>query len=154
MINLIANPQVKKVEKKQYSEALAMTGTIKCTFHPKVWEVFKPWSCIRPLCTFSLEIKSTSHFFLQCHLYNESRLSIFTDLRKVDENFKNIPMNSSFYPLLHSWSNPSLPLIKGRVEFLKFLRKGGEGSDFSHKRGVVDKGSCFKKGGISYFYTN
>ena len=108
-----------KSRKKQFCEALALTGAIKCTSHLKVWQLFKPWSCIRPLCTFSLEIKSTSHFFLQCHFYNGSRLSIFTDLRKVEENFKKRSNEILVFILCYiAGATPPYSLIKGRVEFL------------------------------------
>ena len=46
-----------------------------------------------------------------------------------------------------------LPLYKGVVDFSEFSpKKGGEGSDFSHKKiGVGKIGGCFEKGGITYF---
>ena len=35
----------------------------------------------------------------------------------------------------------------------QFLKKGGEGSDFSHKKGGIGKiGGCFKKGGVSLVF--
>ena len=45
-------------------------------------------SCINPLCTCSLEVESTSHFFLHCHYYDSIR-HIFIELCEVDVNLPN-----------------------------------------------------------------
>ena len=39
--------------------------------------------CVNPFCTCSLELESTSHFFLHCHHYNTIRSISFEDLNSV-----------------------------------------------------------------------
>ena len=51
--------------------------------------------CVSPLSTCSIEVESTSHFFFLHYRYcNESRLSPFTDLRKVDKNLTEDDVNN------------------------------------------------------------
>ena len=45
-------------------------------------------SCLNPLCTCSLEMKSTTHFFLHCHHFNAIRRTLNNSLKKID---KDIP---------------------------------------------------------------
>ena len=42
--------------------------------------------CINPLCTCSLDVESTEHFFLHCHHYHEIRPKLFYSIRIIDEN--------------------------------------------------------------------
>ena len=44
---------------------------------------------INPLCTCSLEVESTSHFFFQCHYYDSIRHIMFNELCEVDVNLTN-----------------------------------------------------------------
>ena len=56
---------------------------------------------------------------------------------------------------IYSWLEPLLYKREG-LSFWNFWKRKG-GSDFSHKKGGVEKteaGGCFKKGGITYFHTN
>ena len=39
--------------------------------------------CINPLCTCSLDIESTVHYFLHCNYYNSARISLLIDLNPV-----------------------------------------------------------------------
>ena len=41
---------------------------------------------INPLCTCSLDIDSTVHYFLHCDYYNSARISLLNDLNSVDRN--------------------------------------------------------------------
>ena len=43
-------------------------------------------NCINPLCTCSLEVESTAHFFLHCRNYCEIRTKLFNDIKLIDEN--------------------------------------------------------------------
>ena len=43
-------------------------------------------NCVNPLCTCSLEIKSTSHFFLHCNHYNNIRSTLLNELKSLDGN--------------------------------------------------------------------
>ena len=45
---------------------------------------------INPLCTCSLDIESTVHFFLHCNYYNSARISFLNDLNSVDKTLLNL----------------------------------------------------------------
>ena len=47
-------------------------------------------NCINPLCTCSLDIESTVHFFLHCNYYNSARISLLNDLNSVDRTLLNL----------------------------------------------------------------
>ena len=44
--------------------------------------------CVSPLCSFSLEIESPSHFFLHCHYFTNICSTILDDLKS---NYVNVP---------------------------------------------------------------
>ena len=46
--------------------------------------------CIHPLCTCSLDIESTVHYFLHCNYYNGARISLLNDLNSVDRTLLNL----------------------------------------------------------------
>ena len=43
-------------------------------------------SCVNPLCTCSLEIESTSHFFPHCNHYSNIRSALLNELKSLDGN--------------------------------------------------------------------
>ena len=43
-------------------------------------------NCINPLCTCSLEVESTAHFFLHCHHYHNIRAKLLNSLEVIDTN--------------------------------------------------------------------
>ena len=45
-------------------------------------------SCLNTFCTCSLEVESTTHFFLQRHHFNPIRINLNNSLKKID---KDIP---------------------------------------------------------------
>ena len=45
---------------------------------------------INPLCSCSVEIQSTSHFFLRCQNFITPRTNLLNELRKLDSNILNI----------------------------------------------------------------
>ena len=45
---------------------------------------------INPLCSCSLEIQSTSHFFLRCQNFITPRTNLMNELRKLDSNILNL----------------------------------------------------------------
>ena len=47
-------------------------------------------NCINPLCTCSLDIESTVHFFLHCNYYNSVRTSLLNYLNSVERNLLNL----------------------------------------------------------------
>ena len=46
-------------------------------------------NCINSLCTCTLEIKSTTHFFLHCHFYWNIRKTLLDDLTEININISN-----------------------------------------------------------------
>ena len=45
--------------------------------------------CVNPLLPCSLEVESSSHFFLHCHYHKDIRKTLFHELPLVDENILN-----------------------------------------------------------------
>ena len=43
--------------------------------------------CINPLCSWSLEVENTLHFFLQCQHYSTFRIGLMNKINQPDENF-------------------------------------------------------------------
>ena len=58
-------------------------------------------NCINPLCTCSLEVESTSHFFLHCLHYNDIRATRLNELKSVDENILKLSGNKLINLLLY-----------------------------------------------------
>ena len=48
-------------------------------------------NCVSPLCSFSLEIESPSHFFLHCHYFTNICSTILDDLKSNDVNGPSFP---------------------------------------------------------------
>ena len=46
--------------------------------------------CINPLCTCSMDIQSTVHYFLHCNYYDSARISVLNDLNSVDRNLLSL----------------------------------------------------------------
>ena len=44
---------------------------------------------MNPLCTCTLEIESTTHFFLHCHFYNNIHEALLDDLNVININISN-----------------------------------------------------------------
>ena len=42
--------------------------------------------CINSLCTCTLEVESTTHFFLQCHCYSNIRKTLLDNLKLINVN--------------------------------------------------------------------
>ena len=56
---------------------------------------------INPLCPCSIEVESTSHFFLRCHFFDALRATLMKDLRNIDSDLptlrdENLPNISSY----------------------------------------------------------
>ena len=57
---------------------------------------------INPLCSCSVEIQSTSHFFLRCQNFITPRTNLMNELRKLDSNILNLDEISLTKLLLYS----------------------------------------------------
>ena len=70
---------------------------------------------LTPLCSCSIEVESTSHYFLRCHFFDALGATLMNDLRNIesdlptlrDEYLTNILL--SMCPRNKSWSNYELP---------------------------------------------
>ena len=63
--------------------------------------------CISPLCTCSLDIESTVHYFLHCNYYNSARISHLNDLNSVERTLLNL----SYLSLDNGFSMMALSLM-------------------------------------------
>ena len=41
-------------------------------------------NCINPLCSCAMDIKSTSHFFIHCPLFDDKTITLLSTLNKID----------------------------------------------------------------------
>ena len=51
-------------------------------------------SCLNPLCTCSLEVESTTHFFLHCHHFNAIRITLNNSLKGIDKDIPKLSDSS------------------------------------------------------------
>ena len=51
-------------------------------------------SCLNPLCTCSLEVESTTHFFLHCHHFNAIRIALNNSLKGIDNDILKLSDSS------------------------------------------------------------
>ena len=58
-------------------------------------------NCINPLCTCSLEVESTKHFFLHCHYYSALRISFLDNLNNISPQFALFPEDVFVKTLLY-----------------------------------------------------
>ena len=47
-------------------------------------------NCLNPLCTCSLEVESTTHFFLYCHHFNTIRIIRNNSLKAIDKDIPKV----------------------------------------------------------------
>ena len=79
--------------------------------------------CLNPLCSCSLEVETTNHYFLHCHYYNDIRKTLLVTVKEItniclsdfiDETLVNL--------LLYGNSNYSLEenkeVIKASINFV------------------------------------
>ena len=50
--------------------------------------------CLNPLCTCSLEVESTTHFFLNCHHFNTVRITLNNSLKGIDKDIPKLSDSS------------------------------------------------------------
>ena len=79
-------------------------------------------NCINPLCTCSLEVESTSHFFLHCLHYNDIRETLLNELKSVDENILKLSGNKLINLLLYGdskfGSNKNTKLLNAAIKYI------------------------------------
>ena len=45
---------------------------------------------LTPLCSCSIEVESTSHYFLRCHFFDALRATLMNDLRNIDSDLPTL----------------------------------------------------------------
>ena len=45
---------------------------------------------LNPLCSCSIEVESTSHYFLRCHFFDALRVTLMNDLKKIDSDLPTL----------------------------------------------------------------
>ena len=61
--------------------------------------------CVNPLCSCSLAVESTKHFFLHCHHYSGIRVSLLNDVKSIKGSILNLSDDSLVLLLLYGDSN-------------------------------------------------
>ena len=79
-------------------------------------------NCINPLCTCSLEVESTSHFFMHCLHYNDIHATFLNELKSVDENILKLSDNKLINLLLYGDpqfdSNKNTRLLNAAIKYI------------------------------------
>ena len=58
---------------------------------------------LNPLCSFDIEVESTSNYFLRCHFFDALRATLMNDLRKLTVTFLHLEMKTlqiSYYTVI------------------------------------------------------
>ena len=61
-------------------------------------------NCINPLCSCSLEVESTVHFFLHCHHYHDIRAKLLNSLEVIDTHLLKLSEEQLIKVLLYGFS--------------------------------------------------
>ena len=69
-------------------------------------------NCINPLCTCTLEIESTTHFFLHCHFCRNIRKTLLDDLNEININISNF--SETALTDLHLYGKSSFDKIQNK----------------------------------------
>ena len=64
-------------------------------------------TALTPLCTCSLEVESTTHFFLHCHYFNAIRITFNNSLKAIDADIPKLSDSSLTKVILYSDSKYS-----------------------------------------------
>ena len=64
-------------------------------------------NCLNPLCTCSLEVESTTHFFLHCHHFNAIRITLNNSLKAIDKDILKLSDSSLTKVILYGDSKYS-----------------------------------------------
>ena len=64
-------------------------------------------NCLNPLCTWSLEVESTTHFFLQCHHFNTICITLNNSLKAIDKDILKLSDSSLTKVILYGDSKYS-----------------------------------------------
>ena len=84
-------------------------------------------NCINPLCTCSLEVESTAHFFLHCHHYHNIRAKLLNSLEVIDTNLLKLSEEQLTKVLLYGFSqldqNQNRNVLNSSIDFTVELKR-------------------------------
>ena len=79
-------------------------------------------NCINPLCTCSLEVESTVHFFLHCHHYHNIRAKLLNSLEVIDTNLLKLSEEQLTKVLLYGFSqldqNQNRNILNSSIKYI------------------------------------
>ena len=78
--------------------------------------------CVNPLCSCSLAVESTKHFFLHCHNYDNLRVTLLNDIKAIDESIFSTSDDDIVHVLLYGHQRFTLQenqlIIKASLTFI------------------------------------
>ena len=84
-------------------------------------------NCINPLCTCSLEVESTAHFFLHCHHYHNIRAKLLNSLEVIDTNLLKLSEEQLTKVLLYGFSqldqNQNRSVLNSSIDYIVELKQ-------------------------------
>ena len=85
-------------------------------------------NCLNPLCSCSLEVETTNHYFLHCHYYNDIRKTLLDTVKEITSKcLSDFSDETLINLLLHGNSIYSLEenkeVIKDSVKFILSSQK-------------------------------
>ena len=79
-------------------------------------------NCINPLCTCSLEVESTAHFFLHCHHYLNIRAKLLNSLEVIDTILHKLSKEQLTRVLLYGFSqfdqNQNRNVLNSSIDYI------------------------------------
>ena len=83
--------------------------------------------CLNPICSCSLDIKSSSHFFLHCPTFNDERYTLLSTLNKIDCKLLQLSNSSLLQILLHSNTlfdkEKNTLILNATIEYILSLKR-------------------------------
>ena len=78
--------------------------------------------CLNPLCSCSLEIEDTSHYFLHCHHFSHHRVVLMNIVKSICNNFDSMPDNIKDLLLYRDSrfdENKNRVILKATINYIK-----------------------------------
>ena len=79
-------------------------------------------NCVNPLCTFSLEIESTSHFLLHCSHYNNIRSTLLNELKSLYGNILKLSDTSLTNLILYGGLQVNIKHLNFKCSYQAYIK--------------------------------
>ena len=83
--------------------------------------------CLKPLCSWSLDIEDTSHYLLHGHPFSHHRVVLMISVKSICDNFDTMPDNFKEDLLLYSDSrfdgNRNRVILKAAINHIKNTKR-------------------------------